>query len=170
MPYCEAQEHMISYLFLCLMQPGDNDSEESESDAFLTSAMEEAESGKAEAEEGVPFSSEKFESALTDAFNRTDEEFGKADNAALVGTTAVVALVGSRQLYVANCGKSLPASSFIFTAHSLAPVMAFLGLVAVCQAMFSETLSNAQAMLLLCAHPEHCASALVLLHKYAAKC
>ena len=28
-----------------------------------------------------------------DAFNRTDEEFGKADNAALVGTTAVVALV-----------------------------------------------------------------------------
>ena len=75
--------------------------------------MEEAESGKAE--EGVPFSSEKFESALTDAFNRTDEEFGKADNAALVGTTAVVALVGSRQLYVANCGKNVPASSFIFT-------------------------------------------------------
>lgn len=46
-----------------------------------------------------------FESALTSAFNRTDEEFGKADNAALVGTTAVVTLVGSRQLYVANCGK-----------------------------------------------------------------
>ena len=71
--------------------------------------MEEAESGKAE--EGVPFSSEKFESALTDAFNRTDEEFGKADNAALVGTTAVVALVGSRQLYVANCGTHRPAST-----------------------------------------------------------
>lgn len=85
-----------------VLQPGD-DSEGSESDAFLTSAMEEVESGKAE--EGVPFSSEKFESALTDAFNRTDEEFGKADNAALVGTTAVVALVGSRQLYVANCGE-----------------------------------------------------------------
>ena len=49
-------------------------------------------------------SAQKFESALTDAFNRTDEEFGKADNAALVGTTAVVALVGSRQLYIANCG------------------------------------------------------------------
>ena len=48
---------------------------------------------------------DKFESALTAAFNLTDEEFGKADNAALVGTTAVVALVGSRQLYVANCGK-----------------------------------------------------------------
>ena len=85
------------------MQPGDHESEESESDAFLASAMEEAESNKAE--EGEPFSSEKFESALTDAFNRTDEEFGKADNAALVGTTAVVALVGSRQLYVANCGE-----------------------------------------------------------------
>ena len=87
----------------CPVQLGDNESEESESDAFLTSVMEEAESNKAE--EGEPFSSEKFESALTDAFNRTDEEFGKADNAALVGTTAVVALVGSRQLYVANCGE-----------------------------------------------------------------
>lgn len=47
----------------------------------------------------------KIESALTNAFTRADEEFGKADNAALVGTTAVVALVGSKQLYVANCGK-----------------------------------------------------------------
>lgn len=47
----------------------------------------------------------KIESALTNAFTRADEEFGKADNAALVGTTAVVALVGSRQLYVANCGE-----------------------------------------------------------------
>lgn len=53
----------------------------------------------------VACSAADFESALTDAFNRTDEEFGKADNAALVGTTAVVALVGSRQLYVANCGE-----------------------------------------------------------------
>lgn len=54
--------------------------------------------------ESQPCSAETFESALTDAFNRTDEEFAKADNAALVGTTAVVALVGTRQLYVANCG------------------------------------------------------------------
>jgi protein phosphatase 2C len=52
----------------------------------------------------VACSAEAFEAVLMDAFNRTDEEFGKADNAALVGTTAVVALVGSRQLYVANCG------------------------------------------------------------------
>ena len=46
---------------LYTLQPGIDDSEGSESDTFLTSAMEEVESGKAE--EGVPFSSEKFESA-----------------------------------------------------------------------------------------------------------
>jgi hypothetical protein len=50
------------------------------------------------------FTAEKFEIAFLEAFCRTDEEFAKADNAALVGTTAVVALVGTRQLYVANCG------------------------------------------------------------------
>ena len=54
---------------------------------------------------GLTCTPASFESALTSAFNRTDEEFGKADNAALVGTTAVVTLVGSRQLYVANCGE-----------------------------------------------------------------
>ncbi|KAK9822800.1 hypothetical protein WJX74_011082 [Apatococcus lobatus] len=51
-------------------------------------------------------SSAKFESAFADAFSRTDAEFAKADNAALIGTTAVAALVGSRHLYVANCGDS----------------------------------------------------------------
>jgi hypothetical protein len=50
------------------------------------------------------FTAEKFEIAFLEAFCRTDEEFAKADNAALVGTTAVVALVGTRKLYVANCG------------------------------------------------------------------
>lgn len=45
-----------------------------------------------------------FDNAFTDAFLKTDEEFGKVDNAALVGTTAVVALIGNRQLYVGNCG------------------------------------------------------------------
>ena len=54
---------------------------------------------------GLTCTPASFESALSSAFNRTDEEFGKADNAALVGTTAVVTLVGSRQLYVANCGE-----------------------------------------------------------------
>jgi hypothetical protein len=86
----------------------DSESSSSDSDAFMAAALEEdatdgaAGVGKVE---GVACSPETFESALTDAFNRTDEEFGKADNAALVGTTAVVALVGSRQLYVANCGE-----------------------------------------------------------------
>ena len=57
--------------------------------------------------EGVTCNSASFESALQSAFNRTDEEFGLLDSAALVGTTAVVTLVGSRQLYIANCGKQL---------------------------------------------------------------
>ena len=58
-----------------------------------------------EEDSDAPCSASKFQSALTNAFTKADEEFGKADNAALVGTTAVVALVGSRQLYVANCGE-----------------------------------------------------------------
>ena len=165
---CSPRKYDLLSFSLCLMQPGDNDSEESESDAFLSSAMEEAESGKAELEEGVPFSSEKFESALTAAFNRTDEEFGKADNAALVGTTAVVALVGSRQLYVANCGKNLPASSVIFTARSLAPLMAVVGLVAVCQATLSKYPTPRPDC---CVRtPVECASALVVLCKRAIRC
>ncbi len=71
--------------------------------AALEEETEAAAAGQLD-ENMIACSAQHFESALTDAFNRTDEEFGKADNAALVGTTAVVALVGSRQLYVANCG------------------------------------------------------------------
>lgn len=56
--------------------------------------------------EGLPCTSETVEQALTRAFHMTDEDFGQAENAALVGTTAVVALVGTRMLYVANCGDS----------------------------------------------------------------
>lgn len=80
----------------------------SDSDAFMVAAIEEENAAVAEGENEniIACSAQHFETALTDAFNRTDEEFGKADNAALVGTTAVVALVGSRQLYVANCGGS----------------------------------------------------------------
>ena len=91
-------------------------SHSSGSDALVEAALDEAsaeargppagdEAGKAD--DGSFCSVAKFESALQSAFNRTDEEFGKADNAALVGTTAVVALVGSRHLYVANCGARL---------------------------------------------------------------
>lgn len=47
-----------------------------------------------------------FEQAFTDAFSKVDEEFGRAKDASQVGTTAVVALVGDRQLYVGNCGDS----------------------------------------------------------------
>jgi serine/threonine protein phosphatase PrpC len=52
---------------------------------------------------------EAVEAALTKAFHMTDEEFGALggqDHLALVGTTAVVALVGRRMIYVANCGDS----------------------------------------------------------------
>lgn len=85
----------------------------SDSDAYMVAAIEEenaaaaAEGAESQNENTIACSAQHFETALTDAFNRTDEEFGKADNAALVGTTAVVALVGSRQLYVANCGAPL---------------------------------------------------------------
>ncbi len=50
------------------------------------------------------YSVQMIEDAITEAFCKTDEAFGKDENANLVGTTAVVALVGSRKLYVANCG------------------------------------------------------------------
>lgn len=52
---------------------------------------------------------EAVEAALARAFFMTDEEFGAMggyDQLALVGTTAVVALVGEQMIYVANCGDS----------------------------------------------------------------
>ena len=51
-----------------------------------------------------PVSASAFEAAFTQAFIRVDEELGKATDAAQVGSTAVVALVGARQLYIGNCG------------------------------------------------------------------
>ena len=65
--------------------------------------------GPAASVEGVPCTTETVEAALTKAFHLTDEEFGEMggyEHLALVGTTAVVALVGSRMIYVANCGDS----------------------------------------------------------------
>ena len=80
--------------------------DKSESDAHVEAPSSEAAQAKGDEEDSdAPCSASKFQSALTNAFTKADEEFGKADNAALVGTTAVVALVGSRQLYVANCGE-----------------------------------------------------------------
>lgn len=52
------------------------------------------------------YSANAFEHAFAEAFSKVDEEFGRAKEAAQVGTTAVVALVGDRQLYVGNCGDS----------------------------------------------------------------
>jgi serine/threonine protein phosphatase PrpC len=59
--------------------------------------------------EGLACTTETVEAALTKAFHLTDEEFGEMggyEHLALVGTTAVVALIGSRMIYVANCGDS----------------------------------------------------------------
>jgi hypothetical protein len=53
---------------------------------------------------GSPFSANAFEHAFTEAFSKVDEEFGKKQDQSQVGTTAVVALVGDRQLYIGNCG------------------------------------------------------------------
>jgi protein phosphatase 2C len=55
---------------------------------------------------GLPFSVNAFEHAFTEAFSKVDEEFGKKQDQSQVGTTAVVALVGDRQLYIGNCGDS----------------------------------------------------------------
>lgn len=59
--------------------------------------------------EGIPCTAETVEAALSKAFHLTDQEFGAMggyEHLALVGTTAVVTLVGSRMIYVANCGDS----------------------------------------------------------------
>ena len=67
-------------------------------------------------------SSHKFEHALAQAFCRVDEEFGKGEAAALVGTTVVVALVGSRHLYIANCGMLTAPHRHALSAGSLLSV------------------------------------------------
>lgn len=45
-----------------------------------------------------------LEDALKAAFMRTDAEFAADGTSSMVGTTAVVALVGSRKAWIANCG------------------------------------------------------------------
>lgn len=47
-----------------------------------------------------------FEQAFADAFSKVDEEFARSGDMAQIGTTAVVALIGRRQIYIANCGDS----------------------------------------------------------------
>lgn len=45
-----------------------------------------------------------LEDALREAFLKTDEEFSSNGTAGLVGSTAVVALVGTKRVWIANCG------------------------------------------------------------------
>jgi hypothetical protein len=50
-----------------------------------------------------------MEDVLRDAFIKTDEEFSDSGlQAGLVGSTAVVALVGTHRVWIANCGESQP--------------------------------------------------------------
>jgi serine/threonine protein phosphatase PrpC len=65
--------------------------------------------GSAEGSEGPPLTSfcGMMEEVLREAFLRTDEEFSNSGlQAGLVGSTAVVALVGSHRVWIANCGDS----------------------------------------------------------------
>ena len=57
------------------------------------------------AEEGI-------RAALIDSFLAIDKELFKKGSAKDKGTTAVVALVGPRHLWVANCGKEVSALNF----------------------------------------------------------
>lgn len=78
--------------------------------SYLDADFDEAAAAEASnSVQGVQCTTETIEAALTKAFHITDEEFGNMggyEHLALVGTTAVVALIGSRMIYVANCGDS----------------------------------------------------------------
>ena len=50
--------------------------------------------------------SDLLEEALRSSFLNTDAEFSADGNAAMVGSTAVVALVGKKKIWLANCGRS----------------------------------------------------------------
>lgn len=80
------------------------DADQSEAVREAAAAVAAASGGGDEAR--AVFSAHMIETAISEAFCRTDNEFGESENAALVGTTAVVALVGTRVLYIANCGDS----------------------------------------------------------------
>lgn len=71
-----------------------------------TAASEGDNDSEPEGKEGQPCLMTHFNTAFTDAFLKVDDEFSREENASLVGTTAVIALVGNRQLYLGNCGDS----------------------------------------------------------------
>jgi hypothetical protein len=65
----------------------------------------------------APLTSEKaaeegIRAALIDSFLAIDKELFKKGSAKDKGTTAVVALVGPRHLWVANCGKAVSPLNF----------------------------------------------------------
>lgn len=56
--------------------------------------------------ESSPTPSSFPEAALREAFLKTDNEFAADASAAVVGSTAVVALLGTKKIWIANCGDS----------------------------------------------------------------
>jgi hypothetical protein len=66
-----------------------------------------------------------MEDVLRDAFIKTDEEFSDSGlQAGLVGSTAVVALVGTHRVWIANCGESQqppPATAMLRLAVNVSP-------------------------------------------------
>lgn len=68
----------------------------------------ESSEGSAEGSEGPALTSfcGMMEDVLREAFLRTDKEFSNSGlQAGLVGSTAVVALVGTHRVWIANCGE-----------------------------------------------------------------
>jgi len=57
------------------------------------------------ASSGSTSETSKLEAALKQAFLATDEEFSLDGTSSMVGSTAVVALVGTRRIWIANCGE-----------------------------------------------------------------
>ena len=60
---------------------------------------------------------EFVEDALRDAFLKTDEEFASDCCASMVGSTAVVALLGKKRIWVANCGARCDDPCSVLLAH-----------------------------------------------------
>lgn len=61
--------------------------------------------------------SQDVEGVFLDAFIRTDDQFRSDDVSALVGSTAVIVLVGQRYYLVANCGKTSAALAILACQH-----------------------------------------------------
>lgn len=49
-------------------------------------------------------SSDDIEQIMIEAFKKTDEGFSNNEYAALIGTTAVVSMVGNNHIFVGYCG------------------------------------------------------------------